>query len=167
MRTLHRLLCLTAFATISAADTSADTEVMDALQEILSRLDQIEQRLDSIESESVEEVVAAVNETLSEQSGTKGQGSMVDRVVEAVNFQQEAAQFPWMDAAKWEQIEKDMSADEVISILGEPTLDDPSLNKRIDRVLTYRGRRVATNERLTGKIRFRDDEVVEVEAPKL
>ena len=43
-----------------------------------------------------------------------------------------------------------MSPEEVIAQLGEPTLDEPSLNRRIDFVYTYQGRRPATNQKIEG-----------------
>ena len=65
----------------------------------------------------------------------------------------EKAVYPWMQAEKWAQLNKGMTPDEVVAVLGPP-LNDPSLHKRIDTVYTYVGRRVATNEKTTGIVRF-------------
>ena len=60
-----------------------------------------------------------------------------------------------------------MSPEDVIAQLGEPTLDEPSLNRRIDFVYTYQGRRPATNKKIEGKVRFYKGEAIDIERPAL
>ena len=72
-----------------------------------------------------------------------------------------------MDSAKWAPLRMGMSPEDVIAHLGEPTLDEPSLNRRIDFVYTYQGRRPATNQRVEGKIRFYKGEAIDIERPVL
>ena len=70
-----------------------------------------------------------------------------------------------MSSDKWSRIQKGMSPRQVIDVLGAPTLDEPSLHKRKDRVWTWMGRRVATAKRVEGIIRFYKGEVIEIEPP--
>jgi hypothetical protein len=60
-----------------------------------------------------------------------------------------------------------MTPEEVVTLLEQPTLNEPSLHKRVDFVYTYQGRRVATAKKVTGIIRFYKGKVIEVEAPDL
>ena len=55
--------------------------------------------------------------------------------------------------------QKGMPVESVLQILGKPTLNEPSLHKRIDYVFTYEGRRVATKKKVEGKVRFYKDRV--------
>ena len=93
--------------------------------------------------------------------------TLIEKVVKTIQIREEEKFYPWMESAKWDSVEKGMTPEAIISILGEPTLDEPSLHKRIDQVYTYKGRRVATREKVTGIIRFYKGVVVSIEAPKL
>ena len=56
--------------------------------------------------------------------------------------------------------------EEVINILGEPSMTDPSLHKRIDTVFTYRGRHPGTGKKVTGKVKFYRNVVADIENPQ-
>ena len=70
-------------------------------------------------------------------SSSQASPSLIENVVAAVKQREQEVNFPWMDSAKWAPLRMGMSPDEVIAQLGEPTLDEPSLNRRIDFVYTY------------------------------
>ena len=70
-----------------------------------------------------------------------------------------------MDIAKWDNLNLEMSPDQVIEILGKPTKNNESLNKRIDFVFIYK--RVLSDSKLEGFVRFRKGLVVEIEKPKI
>jgi hypothetical protein len=50
-------------------------------------------------------------------------------------------------------------------VLDQPTLNEPSMHKRVDLVYTYQGRRVATAKKVAGIVRFYKGKVIEIEAP--
>ena len=142
-------------------------QVLAELHRLNASVEQLQDRVESLEGQLVgataEAVVAAQSspDTVVESSGE----SLVDRVVDAIHIREEEVNFPWMEAGLWQQLEEGMSQEQVIAILGEPTLNDPSLKRWIDTVFTYRGRRPSTGERLTGKVRFYKDELVNFETP--
>ena len=74
--------------------------------------------------------------------------------------------YPWLDLKKWDSLKLGMNQDTVREILGKPTLDEISLNKRIDNVFTYKGRVISTNKKVEGKVRFYKDESVEILPPE-
>ena len=114
-----------------------------------------DQQMDTL----TQEVLAALPEQ------AKGEASLIETMVAAVKQREQEVKFPWMDMAKWAPIRKGLTPAEVVEILGDPTLDEPSLHRRIDFVYTYQGRRPATNKRIVGKVRFRKGVVVDVEPP--
>ena len=148
---------------LPAQETQLD-QVLAELQKLNEGLRRVESRLDELESQMVSVSVEAVSVPAAAPS-TAESGTFIDRVVEAVKDREERVNFPWMEKALWAQVEKGMSPEEVVGILGEPTLEDPSLNRLVDIVYTYRGRKPATGEKVVGKVKFRKDRVVEIEAP--
>lgn len=95
----------------------------------------------------------------------KANANVVEQVVEAVKMREQKVNFPWMDLLKWAPIKKGLGPDEVIGYLGRPTLNEPSMHKRIDYVYTYVGKRPSTGKKVEGIIRFYKGQVVEVEKP--
>lgn len=114
-----------------------------------------------------EQVADAITTKKSEQKFYKSNPSFIENVVDVIHSREESAHHPWMKLEKWSKIEKGMKVAGVISILGTPTLDEPSLRRRVDSVYTYQGRRVSTGKMVKGKIRFYKNSVVDVEMPKL
>ncbi|MEC9227619.1 MAG: outer membrane protein assembly factor BamE, partial [Verrucomicrobiota bacterium] len=111
--------------------------------------------LDSLKSK----VIAAMPENSEEKT------TLIKSVVAAVKKHEQDVNFPWMDNSKWALIRDGQSVDQVVAVLGEPTLNDPSLRKWVDFVYTYKGRRPANNQLIVGKVRFRKGVVVDVERP--
>ncbi|HBM86697.1 MAG TPA: hypothetical protein DD423_07985 [Opitutae bacterium] len=97
----------------------------------------------------------------------KDKSSLIENVVQTIQAREESANYPWMDASKWANISKGMSPGEVVAVLEQPTLNEPSMHKRVDFVYTYQGRRVATAKKVTGIVRFYKGKVIEIEAPDL
>ena len=112
-------------------------------------------QLDSITSK----VIAALPANSEEKT------TLIKSVVAAVKKHEQDVNFPWMDSGKWALIRDGQSVDQVVKILGKPTLNEPSLRKWVDSVYTYQGRRPATNKRIVGKVRFRKGVVVDFERP--
>jgi outer membrane protein assembly factor BamE (lipoprotein component of BamABCDE complex) len=112
-------------------------------------------QLDSITSK----VIAALPVNSEEKT------TLIKSVVAAVKKHEQNVNFPWMDNSKWALISNGQSVDQVVTILGKPTLNEPSLRKWVDFVYTYQGRRPATNQRIVGKVRFRKGVVVDFERP--
>jgi len=98
---------------------------------------------------------------------TKDKSSLIESVVQTIQAREESANFPWMDAEKWPKLQRGMTPEEVVAVLDQPTLNEPSMHKRVDFVYTYQGRRVATAKKVTGIVRFYKGKVIEIEAPDL
>jgi outer membrane protein assembly factor BamE (lipoprotein component of BamABCDE complex) len=130
---------------------------------LVAKVAQLEARLNSLQLQQVDtvsqEVLAAMPESAS------GSPSLIESVVTAVKQREQQVNFPWMDLSKWAPLREGQTPEQVVAILGEPTLDEPSLNRRIDFVYTYEGRRPATNKKVIGKIRFYKGEAIEIERP--
>ena len=153
---------------LSAQQAQSQDTVTRAEYEVLAaRVDQLEVRLARIQTKQLDsitqEVLASVQESASNQTSL----GLIENVVAAVKQREQEVNFPWMDSSKWASLRMGMSPEQVIAKLGEPTLDEPSLNRRIDFVYTYQGRRPATNQRVEGKIRFYKGEAVDIERPVL
>ncbi len=93
--------------------------------------------------------------------------ALIEQVVDAMHVREQAINFPWMDLAKWKQLKVGLSPDEVVDVLGEPTLNEPSMHKRVDFVYTYEGRQPSTGKRVSGVVRFYKSQAIEIELPKL
>ena len=88
-----------------------------------------------------------------------------EEIADHIQEKKEETNFPWMDIAKWDNLNLEMSPDQVIEILGKPTKNNESLNKRIDFVFIYK--RVLSDSKIEGFVRFRKGLVVEIEKPKI
>ena len=91
--------------------------------------------------------------------------TLIKSVVAAVKKHEQDVNFPWMDNSKWALISNGQSVDQVVTILGKPTLNEPSLRKWVDFVYTYQGRQPSTNKLFVGKVRFSKGVVVDLERP--
>lgn len=131
----------------------------------MQRLEAIEEALGVVKAEQVESIAEEALATVALSSSEKS--TLIESVVQTIQAREEKAVFPWMEADKWAQLSKGMTPDEVVAVLGRPTLNEPSLHKRIDTVYTYEGRRVATNEKITGIVRFYKGVAAEIEVPSL
>ena len=88
-----------------------------------------------------------------------------EEIADHIQEKKEETNYPWMDIAKWDNLNLEMSPDQVIEILGKPTKYNESLNKRIDFVFIYK--RVLSDSKIEGFVRFRKGLVVEIEKPKI
>lgn len=91
--------------------------------------------------------------------------SLFERLLDGMQREDPPSSRLWIDPAKWAQLKKGMTTDEVLAILGEPMFDEPSLNRRIDQVWTYRARNTETRERVIGKVKFENGRIVAIEEP--
>ncbi len=165
MKSLFTLIIVCLFAVFADAETATNEAILAELRKLNANLEHLEQRLDDIDQrvDAVESVSAAT--IASAQTAGPPNPSLIDRMVEAVQAREESIRYPWMDTEIWSKVKKGMSEEEVVDILGEPTLEDPSLYKRIDKVHTYRGRRPMTGELVFGKVKFYRNKVVSIETP--
>jgi hypothetical protein len=156
--------CGTLFVSTLPAQTVSRAEY----SALLKRVEALEANLQMTRNLQMESLAAEAVGKMPETTVAKqDRGSLIDDVVQRIQSKEEAANYPWMESQKWTTIRKGMSQERVIAILGEPTLDEPSLHKRKDRVFTWQGRRVATNKRVEGIIRFYKGEVIEIEPPAM
>ena len=159
----YLLLAISCAALVTSA-TAQDVSRAEFMA-LAQRLEEVEAALQVVSNTQVQaiatEAVAAMPMNLADKN------SLIESVVNTIQVRQESANFPWMDADKWARVVKGMSPDEVVAILEDPTLDEPSMHKRIDFVYTYQGRRVATAKKVSGVVRFYKGIAVEIEAPEL
>lgn len=165
MKSLLSLLAVCLLPALLLAESATNEAILAELKKLNAGLERLEKRLDDIDQrvDSIESVGVSVVQS----ADTAGppNPNMIDRMVEAVQLRQESIRYPWMDSSLWDKLQKGMSEDEVIGVLGEPILEDPSLHKRIDKVYTYRGRRPMTGELVLGKVKFYRNKVISIEAP--
>jgi len=156
MKNLLILSLLAALPIVANADSSLDESILAELQSLQGQVSALTERVQSLEKKL--------------DSGLAGPGEsesgILDRLTDAMHERKVASHYPWMEASLWEKIEKGMSTEEVINILGEPSMTDPSLHKRIDTVFTYRGRHPGTGKKVTGKVKFYRNVVADIEKPQ-
>ena len=163
-------ICLSFAAVLCAAllglsnSVSAQNVTREEFRALQERVDELESTLRLTRNKQIESIASEAVAAMPVKEGADRQ-SLVEDVVRTIQQREESAHYPWMDSVKWSQIKKGMSPEAVIAILGEPTLDEPSLHKRKDRVFTWQGRRVATAKRVEGIIRFYKGGVIEIEPP--
>lgn len=162
----HFSILLLALAPLLVPVHFVQAEVSEAaFNSLLERVEQLEEALRLTRNTQIESIAASAVAAMPVSQGDRQ--SFINDVVSTIQSREEAANYPWMEADKWAQIRKGMSPGAVVKILGLPTLDEPSLHKRKDRVYTWQGRRVATAKKVEGIIRFYQGKVVEIEAPAL
>ena len=146
---------------ISAEDDSSVSRA--EYEALVARVNALEANFAVNSSDQLDSITSKVIAALPENSEEKS--TLIESVVAAVKKHEQDVNFPWMDSSKWALIRNGQSVDQVVTILGEPTLNEPSLRKWVDSVYTYQGRRPATNQRIVGKVRFRKGVVVDFEPP--
>ena len=146
---------------------SQDAVTRAEYEALVVKVEQLEARLAGVQTQQLDSITQKVMASMPAGTSGKANPSLIENVVAAVKQREQEVNFPWMDSAKWALLRMGMSPEDVIAQLGEPTLDEPSLNRRIDFVYTYQGRRPATNQRVEGKIRFYKGEAIDIERPVL
>lgn len=153
-----KYLSLTIALTISLfADVSCE-EIEKRLVSLETQLAQLINKLSiqehNMDAESKQNIVVNDENTLFERFSQKMYQKEEDKL------------FPWLNLNKWESVQLGMDEKEVLEILGKPTLDELSLNKRIDNVFTYKGRVLSTNKKVEGKVRFYKGKVIDILVPQ-
>ena len=168
----HKCLFILCFVVLdsclSVLQAQSQEVVTRAEHEALAaKVAQLEARLAGVQTQQLDSITQEVLSSIPASTSSEANSRLIENVVAAVKQREQEVNFPWMDSSKWEPLRMGMSPEEVIAQLGEPTLDEPSLNRRIDFVYTYQGRRPATNQRVEGKVRFYKGEAVDIERPVL
>lgn len=160
---LLALVCASFFVSSIGLDAQQiSREEFDALAK---RVEQVEASVRMVKNRQIEGLAAEAVSAMPMDMADKE--SLIESVVNTIQAKEESANYPWMDAAKWASLKKGMSPEDVVALLGKPTLNEPSMHKRVDFVYTYQGRRVATAKKVEGIIRFYKGKAIEVEAPVL
>lgn len=169
MNKLKSYLSLVVFAcgTILLSSTGLQAEQVSKAEfdALAKRVEQLEASLRIVKNTQVEEIAAEAIASMPMNQTDKN--SLIDNVVSTIQAREESAYFPWMDTEKWSKIKKGMSPEEVVAVLDKPTLNEPSMHKRVDIVYTYEGRRVATAKKVTGIVRFYKGKAIEIDVPEL
>lgn len=158
--TIHCCVLLSAPSALAAEEISREEFVA-----LAQRVEQLEASLRIVKNTQVEAIATEAFASMPMNQADKN--SLIENVVTTIQAREESANFPWMDAEKWAKIQKGMSPEEVVTVLDKPTLNEPSMHKRVDFVYTYQGRRVATAKKVTGIVRFYKDKAIEIEVPEL
>ena len=132
---------------------------------LVARVSALEANFAANSSDQLDSITSKVIAALPVNSEEKT--TLIENVVSAVKKHEQDVNFPWMDNSKWALISNGQSVDEVVTILGKPTLNEPSLRRWVDSVYTYQGRRPATNKKIVGKVRFKKGVVVDFELPMI
>ena len=158
--TIHCCVLLSAPSALAAQEISREEFV--ALTE---RVEELETALRVVKNTQVEAMATEAFASMPMNQADKN--ALIDNVVSTIQAREEIANYPWMDTEKWSKIKKGMSPEEVVAVLDKPTLNEPSMHKRVDIVYTYEGRRVATAKKVTGIVRFYKGKAIEIEVPEL
>ena len=158
--TIHCCVLLSAPSALAAQEISREEFV--ALTE---RVEELETALRVVKNTQVEAIATEAFASMPMNQADKN--ALIDNVVSTIQAREEIANYPWMDTEKWSKIKKGMSPEEVVAVLDKPTLNEPSMHKRVDIVYTYEGRRVATAKKVTGIVRFYKGKAIEIEVPEL
>ena len=152
-----------AITSLQAQTQDAEAVTRTEYEALVAKVAQLEARLNSLQLQQVDtdtqEVIVAMPDTAS------ASPSLIQNVVAAVKQREQQVNFPWMNLSKWASLREGQTPEQVVAILGKPTLNEPSLHRRIDFVYTYEGRRPATNKKVVGKIRFYKGEAIEIVRP--
>lgn len=163
----HLLQCVLSGLVLFSSPSMAVAEEVTK-EEFLALQKRVEELESAVRVVKNTQVEAIATETFAAMPMTQDdRNTLIENVVEKIQAREESANFPWMEASKWVNVRKGMTPEEVVTLLEQPTLNEPSLHKRVDFVYTYQGRRVATAKKVTGIIRFYKGKVIEVEAPDL
>lgn len=157
------LLLGASFLNATAQDKS--DLILEELKQLRASIERLENRIATLEDQD-SRLLTLVDAAAEKSSETTAESpNLIGRVVDAITVRDEGIRFPWLESSLWDQLKEGMSAAEVKAILGDPTLEDPSLHPRRDLVFTYRGTRLSTGKRVTGKVKFWRDKVVVIERP--
>ena len=132
---------------------------------LLVRVTKLESVLSSLQIEIDGELEATSAPSVT--ASKKSKASLLDNVINVIQVREDTTTYPWMDTTLWKSLTVGMSPEEAISLLGRPTLNEPSLSKRIDAVYTYKGTQSSTGNRIKGILRFYRNQLVEIEPPEI
>lgn len=158
MKNLLIISLLATLPVLSVADSNHGNSLHAELQSLRDEVSALTARVELLEKQ--------IDSGVSVAPAKESDNGILDRLTSAMQDRTIATHYPWMDASLWKKVETGMSPEAVIAILGEPSMTDPSLHKRIDTVYTYKGRHPGTGKKITGKIKFYRDLVVKIEAPQ-
>ena len=153
---------ITPFSLVAASGGYVTKSEFNALIERVASLEEV---LASFKTDVVEQVAETAIAT--RQPTAENKGSFIEEVVDVIHAREEDAFYPWMDDAKWDQIKVGMPEEDVYALLGRPTMNDPSMHKKIDRFYTYSGRRVGSGKKVKGVVRFYRGVVKNFDRPEL
>lgn len=150
---------LTPVTVFSEGVTRAEYEAL------LERVTKLEAVLGTLQIEVENELYTSSHEP--QKKSVQAKKTLLDSVVSVIQAREDSTTYPWMEISLWDSLHPGMSPKEILSILGQPTLDEPSLHKRIDTVYTYKGKQSSTGNHIKGIIRFYRNRLVEIEPPEI
>lgn len=154
MKRISQLILLAVLPVYVNAGTAPIEAVLAEIKTLREEVSALSERVQSLEKQ------------LDSGMPSGSESGILDRLTDAMHDRRVATHYPWMEQSLWEKIQKGMTPEDVISILGEPSMTDPSLHKRIDTVMTYRGRHPGTGKKVVGKVRYYRGVVADVERPQ-
>lgn len=147
----------------SQVEDSVTRSELNALNAKMAAIEERLSELENMQSQQIDAVTKKVLTVMPKQGSSSS--SLIKNVVDAVKQREQQVNFPWMDSTKWAPIREGLSTQQVLSMLGKPTVNEPSIRKWVDFVYTYQGRQPSTNKLVIGKVRFSKGVVVDFERP--
>jgi len=160
-----KFLFLPGLITILASVLQAsESPTRSEFEELVGRIERLEAIFATLQIDINQELNS--NQTSTPQTKGKANTSILENVINVIQSREDNVNYPWMNSQLWESLKAGMTLKNVESILGRPTLDEPSLHKRIDTVYTYKGKQAYTGNMIKGTIRFYRSKLTEIEPPE-
>lgn len=166
------------FGTAMAGSGDASSQESDRLEKMEARIRALEARLEENEAESEEAREEARRmreeaqqklkeaETLNEAADSGNEDTILRRQASMDILAGSAwRNLRWTREEQWEGIEKGVSKEKVVELLGTPPRSVDSMKPRVDEVYFYETSLMDRSNALRGKISFRKGKVLSVEAP--
>lgn len=132
------------------ADEKLD-QILDEVQALREQITTLETRVKTLETENAAAVAALEPNTDIKPRQRK---NLFDSMRIELQKAEVRASGPWVSPDTWTSIETGLKVDEIISVLGEPTVRKFSVRRDTDEILIYRGDLEGTGEPIVGEIRI-------------
>ncbi len=127
-------------------------QVLNELQALRQQVETLEARVATLESANANAVAALENS--SSKIEPRQRKSLFDNMRIELKKAEVRASGAWTSSNAWQAIQKDLTVDEVIAALGEPTDRKFSVRRDTDEIFYYRGDLEGTGEPIEGEIRI-------------
>lgn len=151
-----------AFLALTFALAPISLKADDSLEQVLSELKALRQQVASLETRIEALEGAPASPSLEAESAglqPRERKNWFDNMRVELKKAEVRASGAWTTPSTWDQVQDGMSTDEVIALLGEPTLRKFSVRRDTDEILHYQGDLEGSGEPIEGEIRIYKDKV--------